>query len=298
MAVSNQMFRTLTPCATLFQRLVLLFLFLVASFCHADGSPHDFDSVQEAFNSGKYEAALQQLLSHPAEDSTYYYNLGTTLLELNHVGVASAYLEKANRLNPHDVAIQQNLQLAHNALSRALGPEKLDPASSWGETLADNLRLDEIRGALGLVGFIIALFWIRSYWKTRRLRETLLQPAGWLGIGALAITACLYGLERVSAMSPVAVCLEKTTIRSGPGNTFVEVSQAEAGSKLRALGPVATAAPSTAAPASVSSPVPAASSPSGSSEPSRGDSAPPLWRQVRYSTDGIGWVPASSVLLL
>ena len=272
----------------------LAWLILIAA-AHGDlagqlAASGDFEPIQAAFKSGKLDEALRQLESRPRDDAPYYYNLGTVSLKMGKLGKATAYLEKANRIQPHDIAIQQNLQLSKSALSQAIGPEKMDPASSWAENLADGLRIDEIRGAFGLVSFVIALFWIRSYLKTRRLRQTLLQPAGWLGVGALAIIAALYGIERLSSMNPVAVCLERTAVRSGPGDTYVELAQAEAGTKLRSLGPTSEqlslqASPSPSiSPAAEASPAPAAT--------------PEEWRQIRYSSEGIGWVRSSSVLLL
>src|SRR6185437_7970321 len=160
--------------------LASLILILLALPTFADSSiatqlsgSKDFESVQAAFSAGKYDEALRLLQAHPSEDAVYYYDLGTVYLKLNQIGPATAYLEKANHIQPHDTAIQQNLQLARNALSQTVGVDHLDPASSWTEDMADRLRLDEIRGAFGLVSFIIALFWIRSYLKTRRLRTTL-----------------------------------------------------------------------------------------------------------------------------
>jgi hypothetical protein len=283
------------------------------------GTP-SFNGVKSAFDSGAYADALRQLQSNPSDDATYYYNLGTTLLKLGKPGQAVAYLERANRLEPHDVSIQQNLQISRTTLGHLVGTEKLDPASTWSENVADNLRLDEIRGAFGLVGFVIALFWIRSYLKSRRIRQTLMKPAGIMGIGALLITAGLYGVERVAGMSPAAVCLDRETIRSGPGDQYVELSQCESGMKIRILGPTAeaqsapvalvptadaaaispssvpSAAPSTANAVPVPSSAPSANAAidSASSAPT----APQLWRQVRYSADGIGWVRASGLLLL
>jgi hypothetical protein len=279
----------------------------------ASGTP-SFNGVKSAFDSGAYGEALQQLQSNPSDDATYYYNLGTTFLKLGKPGQAVAYLEKANRLEPHDVSIQQNLKISRTTLGHSMGTEKLDPASTWSENVADNLRLDEIRGAFGLVGFVIALFWIRSYLKSRRIRQTLMKPAGIMGIGALAITAGLYGVERVAGMNPAAVCLDRQSIRSGPGDQYVELSQCESGMKIRLLGPTAelqsapTLAPVMDAVAASASPLPSGgpspTSSSGSS-PALGTAAvdptpatPQLWRQVRYSSDGIGWVHASGLLLL
>ena len=74
-----------------------------------------------------------QIEAHPHDDGPYYYNLGTVLLKMGQRRKATAYLEKANRIQPHDIAIQQNLQLSRNCLTQSLG-DKLDPASSWTET--------------------------------------------------------------------------------------------------------------------------------------------------------------------
>lgn len=249
---------------------------LECCFAQANTPGGEFTQVQASFGSGKYEDALRQLAEHPTEDASYYYNLGTILLKLKQAGKSLAFLEKANRLHPHDSSIQQNLLIARNTLSQSLGRDRLDPSSTWLETMADRLRLDEIRGALGLTAFTVALFWIRSYLKTRRLRETLLKPAGWIGVSALFITLGLYGIERWANLNPVAICLEHTIVRSGPGDTYFEVIQVEAGTKLRALGPTSESLLPAANPTTPGT----------------------IWRQIRYSADGIGWVKASNILLL
>jgi hypothetical protein len=247
----------------------------------------DFNAVKSAFDAGNFDEALRQLMANPSDDAPYYYNLGTTYLKLGKPGLALAYLEKANHLQPHDIGIQQNLQLSRTSLGQAIGTEKMDPASTWSENLADNLRIDEIRGAFGLVGFVVTLFWIRSYLKTRNLRNTLLKPAGLLGMIGLGIILCLYTVEQVGGLSPAAICLNKEPIRSGPGEKYVNVSVCDAGVKIRVLGPTQEVA------APVPSPLPSsAPSPASAEKPSV------LWRQVRYSQEGIGWIPASSLLLL
>jgi hypothetical protein len=245
----------------------------------------NFNAVKSAFDSGNFDEALRQLTANSSDDAPYYYNLGTTYLKLGKPGMALAYLEKANHLQPHDISIQQNLQISRTQVGQAIGTEKMDPASTWSENLADNLRIDE---SFGLVGFVVTLFWIRSYLKTRNLKSTLLKPAGLLGMVGLAIIACLYTVEHVAGMSPAAICLSKEPIRSGPGDKYVNVTVCDAGVKVRVLGPTEEVA-------SAPNPTPSASP----SEASAVSAAPSvLWRQVRYSQEGIGWIPASSLLLL
>jgi hypothetical protein len=254
----------------------LLILFLIPS-AHATPEPSNWGNWQQAktlFDSGKYDAALADLQAHATQDANFYYNVGTIYHRMGRIGVSVAYLEKANRLQPHDPAIQKNLQLAREELSHLIGQDRLDPASTWAEGIADHVSLDEIRGTLGLLGSITMILWLQAYLRTRRLRKTILQPAAVCTFIGFLITIGLYSVERMAEAHPPAVCIERQVVRSGPGDRFLELSQLEAGTKLRVLGPAATAE----------------GAPVGAN--------PEWWRQIRYSQEGIGWVRVSSLLLL
>jgi tetratricopeptide (TPR) repeat protein len=232
-------------------------------------SATDAPEIKQLFKAGKYDEAAKLLLSHPETTPAYYYNLGTIEYRRDQLGPAVAYLEKANRLQPHDAAIQSNLRAARLKLGHLIGEDHLDPASTSFEAFADTVPIAEIRGGIGLLCLVLTLFWIRSYLKTRSLTQTLFKPVGFLGILALGVVLALYGAERVAASHPPAVVIDRQTVRSGPGDRFLELSQVESGSKLRLMGP---------------------------SEKAEGTGEP--WLQVRFSADGIGWVRASSLLLL
>jgi tetratricopeptide (TPR) repeat protein len=220
----------------------------------------------------KFDAAIEELQKHPDEENgAYYYNLGTLHYQAGRLGTGLAYLEKANRLQRHDPDIQENLRIARKALKKDLGEGgELDPSSDWLHHLADRVGLDEIRGAAGLVGFVLIFFWTRSYRKFRSLRKTFSQPAGIMGLIGMAMVAALYVASRVSEASPPAAFLRPDVIRSGPGETYAELSRAEAGTRTRLTGLSAN---------SESPPV----------EP---------WNQIRYGDAGIGWVKSSSLLPL
>jgi tetratricopeptide (TPR) repeat protein len=245
-------------------------------FARAENAPDrsgewsDWQQAKSLFEAGKYEEALHEFHSHPADSAQYFYNIGTTHLKLGQPGQAVAYLGKSNHLRAHDPDTQRNLQIAQSALGRLIGADHLDPASSGLETLADRVSMGEIRGALGLLGLIVASLWLRAYLMTRSLKRTLLQPSGFIGLIGFAITLSLYGAERLAEAHPPAYTIEHLVIRSGPGAQFAELGQLEAGIKLRLLGPEETI--------------------------KVGDQQQ-SWKQVRYSQDGIGWIPTSSLLL-
>src|SRR4051794_20660270 len=107
----------------IFKQTVLgIFLVLMVPVTPSHASPPGLDPWGEwkeanaLYDSKKYDEALQNLQTHPRNDFSFYYNLGTIHLRLGHLGPALAYLEKANHLHPHDSEIQSNLALARSDL--------------------------------------------------------------------------------------------------------------------------------------------------------------------------------------
>lgn len=234
-----------------------------SAFAESGANWSQWQDARTLYEQGKFEDAFKALSAQPSTDAFYFYNLGTIAYRLGRTGAALGYFEKANRLKSHDPDIRHNLEAVKADLSRTLGTEKLDPASSWAENLADHVSLEELRGVLGLMGLILSFFWIQIYRKSRSLRPTLLHPAGLIGSAMLAVLIGLYGLEIQANSHSPAVALLRETIRSGPGDTFVQLSTVEAGTKVRLLGPSTNS-----------------------------------WFQVRFSRDGVGWIPAASLVVI
>lgn len=230
-----------------------------------------WEDSRSLYDAGRLDEALSALLSNPTPDAHYFYNLGNVYYRLGQPGVAVAYFEKANRLKAHDSDILHNLAVARSTLQQQIGIQRLDAASTWIESLVDRVPLDEIRSTIGLLAFIVSLVWIRGYRKHRNLGKTLLRPAGLLGLLGLAITVSLYLAQRLAASSPPAVCTQAHSIRSGPGDQYLDLGKLEAGMKIRLLNQSAT---------------------------SEGAGASELWQQIRFTHSEIGWIRASSLLLL
>jgi hypothetical protein len=243
-------------------RQILPLLCLVASSAFAAdwGAWQDVKLLAEQ---GKTEEAILTLRSHPQESSAYFFNLGTLLLTANRTGEALANLEKANRLRPHDPEIQSHLRIAKETLKSVLGAEKQDPASSGLETLADQIPRDEGNGAIGLIALIIGGLWARAYSRHRNWVRTVTQTSGGLSLVGLALIAALYALLQVGRANPPAILVERQAVKSGPGDQFAQMSQLEAGVKVRVTG-----------------------------VEDQG------WSQVRHEKDTFGWIRTSSLLLL
>ena len=223
-------------------------------------------------SAGNYRAAVELLEQHPTYDSNYFFNLGILYGKMNLPGQATAYFEKANRLNPHDPEIQQNLKLARTLLQKQLETSKsevqLEGSTHPFERFADRIQGDEILGVIGLVTVIVSLLWIRAYLKTRNLTKTFLKPSGWFGVLALILMFAVYGVYKTGTSNPPAVTIMRQPLRSGPGMNYPEVTSIEPGITIRMVGSAISV------------------------------NENELWQKIRYNSDQLAWIPLSGLLPL
>jgi tetratricopeptide (TPR) repeat protein len=234
--------------------------------------PAQLEAASKLEAAGKYREALELLKQKPAYDSTYFFNMGILYGKSNQPGLATAYLEKANRLNPHDPEIMANLKFARSQLQQQLAAQRsevtLDSASNDFERFADRIQSDEILGVIGLITVVVSLLWIRAYLKTRNIVKTFLKPSGWFGVFALVLAFAFYGVYKVGIINPPAVVLVTQPLRSGPGVTYPEITNIGAGVKIRMVGSAVTV------------------------------NENELWQKVRYKSEQTAWLPLSSLLPL
>jgi tetratricopeptide (TPR) repeat protein len=230
----------------------------------------EWQEAKAFYDTQKFQEALQSLENRPNETFSYYYNLGTIYYQLGRIGPSVAFLTKANRLRPHDADIKHNLSIAVASLSRSIGEERLDPASTWLEDFGDRASGEEAKTALGLMCILILLFWTRNYLRSRNLKSLFWHPTGWIGICIFLATIAVPVIQKWASTHPAAICLESQIVRSGPGDRFIELAQVPAGSKLRIIDG------------------------NNPETPTKGTG----WRQIRYSENEIGWVRASGLLVL
>jgi tetratricopeptide (TPR) repeat protein len=232
----------------------------------------EMSDLAQLASSGNYKEAIEALKQHPTYDATYFYNLGILWGKSDQPGLATAYLEKANRLKPHDPEILHNLKLAKELLIQQLTSQHAeittDAASNQFEQFADRIQSDEILGVIGLVSVIVSLLWIRAYLKTRNLMKTFLKPSGWFGVLALVLAFALYGIFKAGNSTPPAVIVLKQQLRSGPGLNYPEITSIDPGIKVRMVGSALSV------------------------------NENELWQKVRYKSDQTAWIPLSSLIPL
>ncbi len=244
--------------------------FLLIALTWAPASAADTPSFESLATVGNLNEEIAAARESAPQDATYFYNLGTLLLRSGQIGPSVAYLEKARGLNPIDPAISKNLDAGRASLGQVLGEGRLDPASNLLERWSDRTPLKVIQGLLGLLLAIWAWFLARRH-STRDSRKGFGLAWGQAFYPGLILFLLISALRAGWWVESAAMVLEPQVIRSGPGNQFMDLGRAEAGVKLRASGDTRF----------------------------EGESGKSLsWSQVRYSSDGIGWVKTSALLLL
>lgn len=227
----------------------------------------DWTELRSLYDSGKLDDALLLLQKHPSQDAAYYYNQGTLFLRTQRAGLAVPYLEKARRLNPLDGDIRHNLSLAQRAASHTLNSERQDAASNFIDRIADELSSAPARAAASLMVFALLLVSLKSYARSRSLKEWLTQGVGPLGaFGLIGLLVFCLSPQLVGAR-PLGYSLERQVIRSGPGEQFVDLGQLETGAELRIQDYTQTTGNT-------------------------------VWRQIRFTSDSVGWVQEAKVLIL
>ncbi|MGH7527040.1 MAG: BatD family protein [Gemmatimonadales bacterium] len=147
--------------------------------------------------------------------AAHWYNLGATFYRLGLDGRASAAWHQARRLDPRDAAVRRALRLTPAA-------DAISARWTWSPPVtAEELLL------LGSLGWIAG--WIG--WGVRpRLRER------WVVILVFAGCAVLGGLAlRAWQRRPLAIVLDRTTLRLSPHGRAPAIVPLETGSAVRVL---------------------------------------------------------------
>jgi hypothetical protein len=228
--------------------------------------------VQALATAGKFKDAIDALKQNPTYDATYFYNLGVLSGKMKQPGLATAYLEKANREKPHDPEILSNMRIAKAQLQASLDSThseiSIDGASNQLEQFSDRIKNEEILGVIGLVTVLVSLLWIRAYLKTRHITKTFLKPSGWFGVLALVLIFAVYGMFRAGSANPPASVIMSEPLRSGPGMNFPEISNIDPGITVRMIGSPMTV------------------------------NENEIWQKIRYKPNQTAWIHLSSLLPL
>jgi tetratricopeptide (TPR) repeat protein len=140
--------------------IILLSVLAFSSGVFAVDAEADFQKANQLFQDKDYAGAIQlyqQILTQGKESAPLYFNLGNAYFKDGDLGRAILYYLKAQRLDPSDDDIKANLDFARKFTSIQMEGVKLNPISTFFESVVGPYRLSTLAW---LSSFLFILFFI------------------------------------------------------------------------------------------------------------------------------------------
>lgn len=195
------------------------------------------ESLQPLLQEKRWKEALEQVRPQLGEDAAWHYNAGTLALLDGNPGLAKAYLEKASHLAPGQNQILHQLQLAREQVARLRGVSGIDAPLSFPLQMGEALRSRaEFEWALSLLLIVLALLGAFYYGKMRAFRRWIRNPWVHLGLVLALPSAIALQLAHTAKATPWVVFTQDGVLRSGPGESFLEMGRTPTGMRIPRTG--------------------------------------------------------------
>lgn len=244
-------------------KMIWFFLFLTSLVGFAEDTPQVLPKT--LYDQGKFQEALDLMQKNELRTASDFYNAGNCYYKLGRLGQAFAYFQKASTLAPSDDDVQYNLKLTESFLEKKGGV--LQASTLWsGRAMPLLRRISEVFADLLLALCTVALAIVcnRLKKKSFRLKRVLTEPSFLFVLGLWSFS-CAFTIAVVMTHSTklAAVISDSGIARSGPSETFTELSKLPPGSQVELTG-----------------------------ENREG------WSQIRFSLGNVGWIMEKDLLKL
>ncbi len=218
--------------------LVIALLFWLPSIGQSKVEQIVFDKANQLYLNGDYSAAreeFQKVINSGFESAELYYNLGNTFYKLGQIPSAILYFERALILNPKDVDIQFNLDLANRLVVDKINPVNEFFIRKWVRNIAGILKADTW-GLISLISFALILgisivIYISKDFKFRRL----LIPGGAFFAFILVISLFLGSVQNrlIDHHDSAIVFSSSLTAKSSPDASGTDLFVIHEGLKVK-----------------------------------------------------------------
>lgn len=204
-----------------------------------------FDKANQLYLNGEYSAAreeYQKIVNSGYQSAELYYNLGNTFYKLGQIPSAILYYERALILNPKDMDIRFNLDLANRLVVDKINPVTEFFLKKWIRGFARIIQADSW-GYISLIAFFILLTLVIIIYATRdfTLRK-LIVPSGALLVLILVFSLLLGGIQHKQSAHPdsAIVFSSSLTAKSSPDTSGTDLFVVHEGVKVKITDKVGT----------------------------------------------------------
>jgi len=204
-----------------------------------------FDQANQLYLNGEYSAArdeYQKIINSGFESAELYYNLGNAFYKLGQIPPAILYYEKALILNPKDVDLQFNLDLANRLVVDKINPLNEFFLRKWILSFAGVFKADAW-GYLSLGAFFLLLTIAAIAYATRGFRyRKLIVSGGALFLVILIFSLVLGSIQNKQTIHPdsAIVFTSSLTAKSSPDAGGTDLFVIHEGLKVKIIDRVGT----------------------------------------------------------
>lgn len=219
---------------------ILFILVLCVSFLGYSQNNDLFKKATDAYNNGKYDAAIKdylQIIDNGKHSAELYYNLGNSYYKLNKVAPSIYYYEKALLLKPNDSEIKNNLAYAKNMTLDVINPLPVTTLKSIYNKVVGHFNFDQwaYLSVVLIILFVISYIAFKFFNYSTKKRISFVASITFLLLSITAITAAYLNYSDYKKNRPAIVFNEESLVLEEPNTRSKEVFRLHEGTKVFVL---------------------------------------------------------------
>ncbi|WKB82616.1 tetratricopeptide repeat protein [Cellulophaga lytica] len=221
-------------------RKIIFILVLCISFFGYSQNNDLFKKATDAYNNGKYDAAIKdylQIIENGKHSAELYYNLGNAYYKLNKVAPSIYYYEKALLLKPNDSEIKNNLSYAKNMTLDVINPLPVTTLKSIYNKIVGYFNFDQWAyiSVMLVVLFVISYIAFKFFIYSTKKRISFILSITFLLIAIATVTAAYLNYNDFIKNRPAIVFNEESLVVAEPNSRGKEVFRLHEGTKVFVL---------------------------------------------------------------
>jgi tetratricopeptide (TPR) repeat protein len=204
-----------------------------------------FEKANQLYLNGEYSSAreeYQKIINSGFESVELYYNLGNTFYKLGQIPPAILYYEKALIINPKDLDIRFNLDLANKLVVDKINPVNEFFFRKWFRNISGILETDTW-GYISLISFVLLLSVILVVYVARGFKfRKVMVTSGVILLILLVFSLLFGGIQSKQSVHPdsAIVFSSSLTAKSSPDPGGTDLFVIHEGVKVKITDKVGT----------------------------------------------------------
>ena len=243
---------------------ILVFLISTLGFSQNENL---FEQANDLYNKGDFEDAISKyeaIFETGEHSAALYFNLANAHYKLNHIAPSIYYYEKALKLSPNDIEIQNNIAFARNMTIDAIDKTPEIGFAKFSKNITNWLTFDNWAKLSVLLMVLFVVFYLIYYfnYSATKKRLSFITAMSFLILAFTAVALAFNNYNLVENDQPAIVFAKESQVKSEPNLRSSESFKLHEGTKVQVLDTVNN------------------------------------WKKIKLSDGKTGWIPKQDIKLL